>query len=102
MKLINEMINGYKTLDNLYVYVFLYRLNSLILGPILFLEDDHYVAEDFIYMLKLMEKSCVSSCPQCSILSLGTYLKTYNFYGEAKVRYVFFITHYFIILYLHK
>ncbi|VVC24498.1 Hypothetical protein CINCED_3A011678 [Cinara cedri] len=53
-------------------------------GPILFLEDDHYVAEDFIYMLKLMEKSCSIVCPQCSILSLGTYLKTYNFYGEAK------------------
>ncbi|XP_025201151.1 alpha-1,6-mannosyl-glycoprotein 2-beta-N-acetylglucosaminyltransferase isoform X2 [Melanaphis sacchari] len=53
-------------------------------GPILFLEDDHYVAEDFIYMLKLMEKSCSVACPQCSILSLGTYLKTYNFYGEAK------------------
>lgn len=58
-----------------------------ILGPILFLEDDHYVSEDFIYMLKLMEKSCATACPQCSILSLGTYLKTYNFYGEAKVRY---------------
>lgn len=55
-------------------------------GPILFLEDDHYVAEDFIYMLKLMEKSCSVACPQCSMLSLGTYLKTYNFYGEAKVR----------------
>ncbi|XP_026816319.1 alpha-1,6-mannosyl-glycoprotein 2-beta-N-acetylglucosaminyltransferase isoform X1 [Rhopalosiphum maidis] len=53
-------------------------------GPILFLEDDHYVAEDFIYMLKLMEKSCSVACPQCSMLSLGTYLKTYNFYGEAK------------------
>lgn len=60
-----------------------------IVGPILFLEDDHYVAEDFIYMLKLMEKSCSVTCPQCSILSLGTYLKTYSFYGEAKVCYKF-------------
>ncbi|XP_050544997.1 alpha-1,6-mannosyl-glycoprotein 2-beta-N-acetylglucosaminyltransferase isoform X2 [Daktulosphaira vitifoliae] len=55
-------------------------------GPILFLEDDHFVAEDFIYMLKLMVKSANSVCPQCSILSLGTYLKTYNFYGEAKAK----------------
>lgn len=38
-----------------------------------------------------MEKSCSVTCPQCSILSLGTYLKTYNFYGEAKVRYNIFI-----------
>ncbi|XP_050420996.1 alpha-1,6-mannosyl-glycoprotein 2-beta-N-acetylglucosaminyltransferase isoform X2 [Adelges cooleyi] len=53
-------------------------------GPVLFLEDDHFVAEDFIYMLKLMERTASVVCPQCSILSLGTYLKTYNFYGEAK------------------
>ncbi|RZC37869.1 alpha-1,6-mannosyl-glycoprotein 2-beta-N-acetylglucosaminyltransferase, partial [Asbolus verrucosus] len=53
-------------------------------GLVVFLEEDHYVAEDFIYVLKLMEKTCKESCKHCNILSLGTYLKTFNYYGDAK------------------
>ncbi|XP_066258972.1 alpha-1,6-mannosyl-glycoprotein 2-beta-N-acetylglucosaminyltransferase isoform X2 [Euwallacea similis] len=53
-------------------------------GLLLFLEEDHYVAEDFIYILKLMEKTCKEACRHCNILSLGTYLKTYNYYGDSK------------------
>ncbi|KAJ3639533.1 hypothetical protein Zmor_002888 [Zophobas morio] len=53
-------------------------------GLVVFLEEDHYVAEDFIYILKLMEKTCKESCKHCNILSLGTYLKTFNYYGDAK------------------
>lgn len=49
-----------------------------------FLEEDHYVAEDFIHVLKLMESTCKTSCPQCNILSLGTYLKTFSYYGDPK------------------
>nr|CAD7399341.1 unnamed protein product [Timema cristinae] len=53
-------------------------------GMVLFLEEDHYVAEDFIHVMRLMEKTCRSSCDKCNILSLGTYLKTYNYYGDSK------------------
>lgn len=53
-------------------------------GLVLFLEEDHYVAEDFIYILKLMERTCKEACRHCNILSLGTYLKTYNYYGDSK------------------
>lgn len=53
-------------------------------GLVVFLEEDHYVAEDFIHILKLMDRTCRVACKQCNILSLGTYLKTYNYYGDSK------------------
>ncbi|CAH1397974.1 unnamed protein product [Nezara viridula] len=53
-------------------------------GLVLFLEEDHYVAEDFLHVLRQMQISCSTACPQCNILSLGTYLKTYNYYGDNK------------------
>lgn len=53
-------------------------------GMVVFLEEDHYVAEDFLHMLKLMEKTSKEMCAKCNILSLGTYLKTYNYYGDSK------------------
>jgi len=49
-------------------------------GLVVFLEEDHYVAEDFLYLLDLMEKKSSELCPKCNILSLGTYLKTFNYY----------------------
>ncbi|KAL4718746.1 hypothetical protein ACJJTC_001815, partial [Scirpophaga incertulas] len=49
-------------------------------GLVLFLEEDHYVAEDFIHMLYLLRNMADKSCPQCEILSLGTYLKTYQYH----------------------
>ena len=61
-------------------------------GPVLFLEEDHYVAEDFIYLLELMQKRALQLCPQCNILSLGTYLKTFNYYTyNSKVRFTIYI-----------
>ncbi|XP_046432719.1 alpha-1,6-mannosyl-glycoprotein 2-beta-N-acetylglucosaminyltransferase isoform X4 [Neodiprion fabricii] len=53
-------------------------------GMVLFLEEDHYVAEDFLHVLRLMERTCKHSCERCNILSLGTYLKTYNYYADNK------------------
>ncbi|XP_065341868.1 alpha-1,6-mannosyl-glycoprotein 2-beta-N-acetylglucosaminyltransferase isoform X1 [Cloeon dipterum] len=53
-------------------------------GLVLFLEEDHYVAEDFIEALRLMQKATAVHCDKCNILSLGTYLKTYNYYGDSK------------------
>ncbi|SPP80936.1 alpha-1,6-mannosyl-glycoprotein 2-beta-N-acetylglucosaminyltransferase isoform X1 [Drosophila guanche] len=49
-------------------------------GLVLFLEEDHYVAEDFLYLLAMMQKRTKDLCPQCNVLSLGTYLKTFNYY----------------------
>lgn len=53
-------------------------------GLVLFLEEDHYVAQDFLHILRLMEHTSRISCPACNVLSLGTYLKTYNYFGDSK------------------
>ncbi|XP_023317641.1 alpha-1,6-mannosyl-glycoprotein 2-beta-N-acetylglucosaminyltransferase isoform X2 [Trichogramma pretiosum] len=52
-------------------------------GMVLFLEEDHYVAEDFLHVLRLMERTCKHNCERCNVLSLGTYLKTYNYYADV-------------------
>ncbi|CAH1122483.1 unnamed protein product [Ceutorhynchus assimilis] len=39
-------------------------------GFVLFLEEDHYVAEDFIHLLRLMGRQCETK-PQCKFLGLG-------------------------------
>ncbi|XP_076242139.1 alpha-1,6-mannosyl-glycoprotein 2-beta-N-acetylglucosaminyltransferase isoform X2 [Calliopsis andreniformis] len=51
-------------------------------GMVLFLEEDHYVAEDFLHVLRLMERTCKHSCERCNVLSLGTYLKTYSYFAD--------------------
>uniref|UniRef100_A0A1B6CUN7 Alpha-1,6-mannosyl-glycoprotein 2-beta-N-acetylglucosaminyltransferase n=1 Tax=Clastoptera arizonana TaxID=38151 RepID=A0A1B6CUN7_9HEMI len=53
-------------------------------GLVLFLEEDHFVAQDFLHILHLMQQTAYASCPTCNILSLGTYLKTYNYFGDTK------------------
>lgn len=55
--------------------------NCGFVGPVIFLEEDHYVAEDFLYVLSLMQAKAKSVCAKCNILSLGTYLKTFNYYS---------------------
>lgn len=55
-----------------------------LLGLVLFLEEDHYVAPDFIYVLHLMQQTAHSTCSKCNIFSLGTYLKAYNYYSDNK------------------
>ncbi|XP_053622684.1 alpha-1,6-mannosyl-glycoprotein 2-beta-N-acetylglucosaminyltransferase isoform X2 [Plodia interpunctella] len=55
-------------------------------GMVLFLEEDHYVAEDFIYMLNLLRTTADKTCPYCEILSLGTYLKTYQYHVNGDKR----------------
>jgi len=52
-------------------------------GPVIFLEEDHYVAEDFLHVLWLQQqlllgKGNCSYCTQARILSLGTYPKAFN------------------------
>lgn len=50
----------------------------------MFFEEDHYVAQDFIHMLHLMEHARQSACPNCKILSLGSYIKTVDFAADSK------------------
>ncbi|XP_063907913.1 alpha-1,6-mannosyl-glycoprotein 2-beta-N-acetylglucosaminyltransferase-like [Zophobas morio] len=40
-------------------------------GLVLFVEEDHYLAPDFIHCLSLMRKTCRYYCPNCWFLSLG-------------------------------
>ncbi|CAH1642711.1 unnamed protein product [Spodoptera littoralis] len=55
-------------------------------GYVLFLEEDHYVAEDFLHILSLLKSTADKSCPQCEMLSLGTYLKTYQYHVNGDKR----------------
>ncbi|XP_041983644.1 alpha-1,6-mannosyl-glycoprotein 2-beta-N-acetylglucosaminyltransferase isoform X5 [Aricia agestis] len=52
-------------------------------GMVVFLEEDHYVAEDFIHMLGLLRATADKNCPNCEILCLGTYLKTYQYHSNS-------------------
>ncbi|XP_031625275.1 alpha-1,6-mannosyl-glycoprotein 2-beta-N-acetylglucosaminyltransferase-like isoform X2 [Contarinia nasturtii] len=42
-------------------------------GLVLFIEEDNYVAEDFLHVLMLMEKKTDEICPRCNILALARY-----------------------------
>jgi len=53
-------------------------------GNVLFLEEDHYVSEDFLHVLSLMEKERINSSQHVDILCLGTYLKKFNYQRESK------------------
>ncbi|KAA0184724.1 hypothetical protein HAZT_HAZT009097 [Hyalella azteca] len=53
-------------------------------GLVLFLEEDHYVSEDLLHMLTLLSAALPHACPHCSLLTLGNYLKNYNWPGDAK------------------
>ena len=54
------------------------------IGMVLFLEEDHFVAEDFLSMLVLMKHERDSRYPNCDILCLGTYLKKTNYKDDHK------------------
>ena len=51
---------------------------------VLFLEEDHYVAEDFLSILSLMKHERDLHYPNCDILCLGTYLKQTNYKDDHK------------------
>lgn len=44
-------------------------------GLVLFLEEDHYVAEDFLHVLKILQAEKQKAKYKADILSLGTYLR---------------------------
>jgi len=53
-------------------------------GLVLFLEEDHYVSEDFLHVLKLVEVERGRKYSNCDIICLGTYLKSYNYNRNHK------------------
>ena len=78
-KEIRKQINQTQIRRNKYISFVIYS------GLVLFLEEDHYVAEDFLHLLALMQRRANELCVKCNILSLGTYLKTFNYYTYANV-----------------
>ncbi|XP_004738785.1 alpha-1,6-mannosyl-glycoprotein 2-beta-N-acetylglucosaminyltransferase [Mustela nigripes] len=52
-------------------------------GLILFLEEDHYLAPDFYHVFKKMWKLKQEECPECDVLSLGTYTAVRSYHGIA-------------------
>ncbi|XP_077992694.1 alpha-1,6-mannosyl-glycoprotein 2-beta-N-acetylglucosaminyltransferase-like [Glandiceps talaboti] len=48
-------------------------------GLVLLLEEDHYVVPDFLSTLKDMYTFKKSTCPECDILTLGTYDKAIHY-----------------------
>ena len=55
-----------------------------ILGLVLFLEEDHYVSDDFLTVLQMVEAERTTRYPNCDIICLGTYLKSYNYNRDHK------------------
>ncbi|XP_053462012.1 alpha-1,6-mannosyl-glycoprotein 2-beta-N-acetylglucosaminyltransferase-like [Nycticebus coucang] len=52
-------------------------------GLILFLEEDHYLVPDFYHVFKKMWKLKQQKCPECDVLSLGTYTASCSFNSIA-------------------
>ena len=70
--------------DCLYTGPFINVLSAAASGHVVFLEEDHYIAEDFLHVLWLQkqlvddgEAKC-SFCQDVHILSLGSYPKLFN------------------------
>lgn len=52
-------------------------------GLVVFLEEDHYVVEDFLWSLSLMEKARMKEVKNANILCLGSYMKIVNFMSDS-------------------
>lgn len=52
-------------------------------GLVLLLEDDHYVAEDFLHMLNSMQVKANEECKNCNIFTLGNHMKSFNAYSRS-------------------
>ncbi|XP_054168631.1 alpha-1,6-mannosyl-glycoprotein 2-beta-N-acetylglucosaminyltransferase-like [Oppia nitens] len=49
------------------------------LGNFMFLEEDHYLAPDALHVWKLMNEYRNKNCPQCQVITLGSYTHSYNY-----------------------
>ena len=45
---------------------------SIIQGTVLFLEEDHFVSEDFLYVLNLMQDQAAAAMPDNKVMVLST------------------------------
>ncbi|KAM9294233.1 alpha-1,6-mannosyl-glycoprotein 2-beta-N-acetylglucosaminyltransferase [Gastrophryne carolinensis] len=52
-------------------------------GLVLFIEEDHYLAPDFYHVLKKMWGKKIEECPDCDVLTLGTYARLQSFGAKA-------------------
>ncbi|XP_044127754.1 alpha-1,6-mannosyl-glycoprotein 2-beta-N-acetylglucosaminyltransferase [Bufo gargarizans] len=52
-------------------------------GLVLLIEEDHYLAPDFYYVLKKMWNRKNEECPDCDVLTLGTYTRLQTFSEKA-------------------
>lgn len=52
-------------------------------GAVMFLEEDHYVSKEFLYILKLMLKESPKLCPFCDAYALGNHLDL-DFFDYSK------------------
>lgn len=52
-------------------------------GYVIFLEEDHYVAPDFLEVAKQLIEMRQSQCPDCDFINLGMYNKVRNYAGVA-------------------
>ncbi|ESN92151.1 hypothetical protein HELRODRAFT_89958, partial [Helobdella robusta] len=57
------------------------EVTKLYEGLYLFIEEDHYLVEDFIHILRLMDRLRSSSCTDCNMMTLGTYDKKPKYEG---------------------
>jgi hypothetical protein len=54
---------------------------------IIFLEEDHWVVEDFIHVYRLLKSQSRTWCPECAFISLGNQMKKQDRAGnQVKVR----------------
>jgi len=56
-------------------------------GMLVLLEDDYYVAPDFLHVLKQLQEVSANHCPFCNIMSLGTYSETIDSENYYHVRF---------------
>jgi alpha-1,6-mannosyl-glycoprotein beta-1,2-N-acetylglucosaminyltransferase len=54
-------------------------------GMLLLLEEDYFVASDFLHTFKLMQEKVPKMCPQCNLMSLGTYSQSINQFTSKTV-----------------
>lgn len=47
-------------------------------GFLLLLEEDYYVAQDFVHVFRLLQQQILKSCTKCNVVSLGTYKEEIN------------------------
>lgn len=52
-------------------------------GLVLFIEEDHYLSPDFYYVLKKMWNKKTEECPDCDVLTIGSYARLQSFAEKA-------------------